>query len=129
MKKIRIMIAAALMTAMMAVLAGCGNKTLEGDWILKTETDASGVVMTREELEEKGISESYHIEGNVATYNCHLLGNDISFDLDVVDKGDGRYDFMVNDYIFQSVTFKGDVFSYVAGEGKDAVAFVFERVK
>ena len=129
MKKIRIMIAAALMTAMMAVLAGCGNKTLEGDWILKTETDASGVVMTREELEEKGISESYHIEGNVATYNCHLLGNDISFDLDVVDKGDGRYDFMVNDYVFQSVTFKGDVFSYVAGEGKDAVAFVFERVK
>lgn len=129
MKKIRIMIAAALMTAMMAVLAGCGNKTLEGDWILKTETDASGVVMTREELEEKGISESYHIEGNVATYNCHLLGNDISFDLDVVDKGDGKYDFMVNDYVFQSVTFKGDVFSYVAGEGKDAVAFVFERVK
>ena len=129
MKKIRIMIAAALMTAMMAVLAGCGNKTLEGDWILKTETDASGVVMTREELEEKGISESYHIEGNVATYNCHLLGNDISFDLDVVDKGDGKYDFIVNDYVFQSVTFKGDVFSYVAGEGKDAVAFVFERVK
>ena len=129
MKKIRIMIAVALMTAMMAVLAGCGNKTLEGDWILKTETDASGVVMTREELEEKGISESYHIEGNVATYNCHLLGNDISFDLDVVDKGDGKYDFMVNDYVFQNVTFKGDVFSYVAGEGKDAVAFVFERVK
>ena len=125
MKKIRIMIAAALMTAMMAVLAGCGNKTLEGDWILKTETDASGDVMTREELEEKGISESYHIEGNVATYNCHLLGNDISFDLDVVDKGDGRYDFMVNDYVFQSVKFKGDVFYYVAGEGKDAVSFVF----
>ena len=129
MKKISIILTAVLMTAMMCVLAGCGKKTLDGDWIIRSETDTSGVVMTREELEEKGVVETYHIEGDVATYNCTLLGNDITFDLDVVDKGDGKYDFMVNDFVFQSVTLSGDIFSYVTGEGEDAVAFVFERVK
>ena len=129
MKKISIILTAVLMTIMMAVLAGCGKKTLDGDWIIRSETDTSGVVMTREELEEKGVVENYHIEGDVATYNCTLLGNDITFDLDVVDKGDGKYDFMVNDFVFQSVTLSGDIFSYVTGEGEDAVAFVFERVK
>lgn len=129
MKKISIILTAVLMTIMMAVLAGCGKKTLDGDWIIRSETDTNGVVMTREELEEKGVVETYHIEGNVATYNCTLLGNDITFDLDVVDKGDGKYDFMVNDFVFQSVTLSGDIFSYVTGEGEDAVAFVFERVK
>jgi hypothetical protein len=129
MKKISIILTTVLMTIMMAVLAGCGKKTLDGDWIIRSETDTSGVVMTREELEEKGVVETYHIEGDVATYNCTLLGNDITFDLDIVDKGDGKYDFMVNDFVFQSVTLSGDIFSYVTGEGEDAVAFVFERVK
>ena len=127
--KIRIISVVMLMTVMMAVLAGCGKKTLDGDWIIRSETDKSGIVLTREELEEKGVVETYHIEGNIATYNCTLLGNDISFDLDIVDKGDGKYDFMVNDFVFQSVTFSGDIFSYVAGEGDDAVVFVFERVE
>ena len=115
--------------ALLLTCAGCGKKTIDGDWIIRSETDSSGTVLTREELEQKGIVETYHIEGDTATYNCTLLGNDISFDLDVVDKGNGKYDFMVNEYVFQSVTFSGDVFSYVTGEGKDAVAFVFERVK
>ena len=128
-KKIRIISVVMLMTVMMAVLAGCGKKTLDGDWIIRSETDKSGIVLTREELEEKGVVETYHIEGNIATYNCTLLGNDISFDLDIVDKGDGKYDFMVNDFVFQSVTFSGDIFSYIAGEGDDAVVFVFERVE
>ena len=129
MKKIRFLSAVILMAVMMTVLAGCGKKTIDGDWIIRSETDSSGTVLTREELEQKGIVEKYHIEDGKATYNCTLLGNDISFDLDVVDKGNGKYDFMVNEYVFQSVTFSGDVFSYVTGEGKDAVAFVFERVK
>ena len=127
--KIRIISVVMLMTVMMAVLAGCGKKTLDGDWIIRSETDKGGIVLTREELEEKGVVETYHIEGNIATYNCTLLGNDISFDLDIVDKGDGKYDFMVNDFVFQSVTFSGDIFSYIAGEGDDAVVFVFERVE
>ena len=127
--KIRIISVVILMTVMMAVLAGCGKKTLDGDWIIRSETDKSGIVLTGEELEEKGVVETYHIEGETATYNCTLLGNDISFDLNVVDKGDGKYDFMVNDFVFQSVTFKGDIFSYIAGEGDDAVVFVFERVE
>ncbi len=128
-KKIRLISVIMLMTIMMAVLAGCGRKSLDGDWIIRSETDTGGVVLTREQLEEKGIVETYHIEGETATYNCTLLGNDISFDLNVVDKGDGKYDFMVNDFVFQSVTFKGDIFTYVTGEGDDALAFVFERVE
>lgn len=128
-KKIRFIPVIMLMAFMMAVLTACGKKSLEGDWIIRSETDTSGTVLTREELEQKGVVETYHIEGDIATYNCTLLGKDITFDLDVVDKGDGNYDFMVNEYVFQSVTLKGDVFTYVAGEGDDAVAFVFERVE
>lgn len=129
MKKIKSLTAVLMMVSMLVILTGCGKKTLEGDWVIRSETDSSGTVLTREELEEKGVFETYHIEGDTATYNCTLLGSDISFDLDVVDKGDGNYDFMVNEYVFQSVTLKGDIFTYVTGEGDDAVAFVFERVE
>lgn len=129
MKRIKSLTAVLMMVSMLVILTGCGKKTLEGDWVIRSETDSSGTVLSREELEEKGVFETYHIEGDTATYNCTLLGSDISFDLDVVDKGDGNYDFMVNEYVFQSVTLKGDIFTYVTGEGDDAVAFVFERVE
>jgi hypothetical protein len=129
MKKVRVLLTAVLIAVLMAALAGCGKKSLDGDWVIKSETDAGGSVLTREELEQKGIVERYHIEGDVAQYNCTLLGNDISFDLNVVDKGGGKYDFMVNDFVFQQVSFSGDIFTYVTGEGKDAVVFVFEREK
>lgn len=129
MKRIKSLTAVLMMVSMLVILTGCGKKTLEGDWVIRSETDSSGTVLAREELEEKGVFETYHIEGDTATYNCTLLGSDISFDLDVVDKGDGNYDFMVNEYVFQSVTLKGDIFTYVTGEGDDAVAFVFERVE
>lgn len=129
MKRIKSLTAVLMMVSMLVILTGCGKKTLEGDWVIRSETDSSGTVLSREELEEKGVFETYHIEGDTASYNCTLLGSDISFDLDVVDKGDGNYDFMVNEYVFQSVTLKGDIFTYVTGEGDDAVAFVFERVE
>ena len=129
MKKIRIAFALALMTAVLSVLVGCGNKTIDGDWIIFKEENADGSIYSREYLEEQGILEEYHIEGDAGTYTCHLLGQDITFDITVVDNGKGSYDFMVGDILFQTVTFKGDSFYYVIGEGDDSQTFVFERKK
>ena len=129
MKRISIAFALALMTAMMCMLAGCGGKTIDGDWIIFKEENADGSIFSREYLEEKGILEEYHIEGDAGTYTCHLMGKDIGFDIDVIDKGNGTYDFMIGDILFQTVTFKGDTFTYVVGEGQDAQTFVFERKK
>ena len=129
MKKIRIAFALALMTAVLSVLAGCGNKTIDGDWIIFKEENADGSIYSREYLEEQGILEEYHIEGDAGTYTCHLLGQDITFDITVVDNGKGSYDFMVGDILFQTVTFKGDSFYYAIGEGDDSQTFVFERKK
>ena len=127
MKKIRFLLAAVLMTVVMAALAGCGNKTIDGDWIILKEENADGSVYSREYLEDKGITEEYHIEGETGTYTCHLLGKEISFDITVVDKGNDTYDFMAGDIVFQTVTLKGKTFYYVVGEGNDAQTFVFER--
>ena len=129
MKKISIILTTVLMTAMMCVLAGCGGKTIDGDWIILKEENADGSVYSREYLEEQGITEEYHIEGGAGTYTCHLLGQEISFDITVVDNGKGSYDFMIGEILFQSVTFKGNTFYYVIGEGNDAQTFVFERKK
>ena len=129
MKKIRIAFTLALMTVIMSVLAGCGKETIDGDWILLKEENADGSIYSREYLEEQGITEEYHIDGDTGTYTCHLLGQEIGFDINVVDNGDGSYDFMIGDILFQTANLKGNTLYYVIGEGDDAQTFVFERKK
>ncbi|MCR5598655.1 MAG: hypothetical protein K6G19_10810 [Lachnospiraceae bacterium] len=129
MRKIKTAISFIMIAAAMLVLTGCGKSTIQGDWVLVKEVDADGTVLNQSELKDLGIAESYHIEDDIVSYTCNLMGKDISFDLELVDNGNNTYDFMFKDLVFASVTLKGDTFTYTVEGGEESDTMYFERVK
>ena len=129
MRKIRTAISFIMLTAAMLVFTGCGKSTIQGDWVLVKEVDTDGTVLNRSELKDLGVAESYHIEDDVVSYTCNLMGKDISFDLELVDNGDNTYDFVLKDLVFAKVTLKGDTFTYTVECEEDSNTMYFERVK
>ncbi len=127
--KIRTAISFIMLTAAMLVFIGCGKSTILGDWVLVKEVDTDGTVLNRSELEDLGVAESYHIEDDVVSYTCNLMGKDISFDLELVDNGDNTYDFVLKDFVFAKVTLKGDTFTYTVEGEEESNTMYFERVK
>ncbi len=127
--KIRTAISFIMLTAAMLVFIGCGKSTILGDWVLVKEVDTDGTVLNRSELEDLGVAESYHIEDDVVSYTCNLMGKDISFDLELVDNGDNTYDFVLKDLVFAKVTLKGDTFTYTVEGEEESNTMYFERVK
>ena len=129
MRKIRIAIIAAVVSVIMFALTGCGKETIQGDWQLVKEVDADGTVYLQEDLEDLGVAESYHIEEDVVSYTCHVMGQDISFDMDLVDTGNNQYQFKLKDMVFATVTLKGDTFTYTVKSEEEVDTMYFERVK
>ena len=129
MRKIKASFLLILIATAMVMLAGCGKSTIQGDWVLVKEVDKDGTVLTQSDLEDLGIAESYHIEEDVVTYTCNLMGKDITFDLDLIDNGDNTYDFMLKEWVFATVTLKGDTFTYTVEGEEESDTMYFERVK
>ena len=129
MRKIRITLIAAVVLVILFALTGCGKETIQGDWVLVKEVDADGTVYTQEDLEDIGVAESYHIEEDVVSYTCHVMGRDISFDMDLVDTGNNQYQFKLKDMVFATVTLKGDTFTYTVKGEEEVDTMYFERVK
>lgn len=129
MRKIRITLIAAVVSVIMFALTGCGKETIQGDWQLVKEVDADGTVYTQEDLEEIGVAESYHIEEDVVSYTCHVMGQDISFDMDLVDTGNNQYQFKLKDMVFATVTLKGDTFTYTVKGEEEVDTMYFERIE
>lgn len=129
MRKIRITLIAAVVSVILFALTGCGKETIQGDWVLVKEVDADGTVYTQEDLEEIGVSEKYHIEEEVVSYTCHVMGQDISFDMDLVETGNNQYQFKLKDMVFATVTLKGDTFTYTVKGEEEVDTMYFERVK
>ena len=128
MKKFRLL-SAVLMLVMLFSLAGCGDQTIEGDWVLVKEVWGDGTVIDKDELEEEGIGETYHIEGSTVEYKCMVMGKEIGFDMELIENSDGTYTFQIGTLEFAVVTLKGNKFSYTVGEGHDASTMYFERQK
>ncbi len=129
MRKIRATVLLFMIAITMVVLAGCGKSTIQGDWVLVKEVDKDGTVLTQSDLEDLGIAESYHIEEDVVTYTCNLMGKDITFDLDLIDNGDNTYDFMLKEWVFATVTLKGDTFTYTVEGEEESDTMYFERIE
>ncbi len=129
MKIIKNSFVAAIVIAAVFALTGCGKETIQGDWVLVKEVDADGTVYTQEDLEDIGVAESYHIEEDVVSYTCHVMGQDISFDMDLVDTGNNQYQFKLKDMVFATVTLKGDTFTYTVKGEEEVDTMYFERVK
>ena len=111
------------------LFGGCGDKGIEGDWILYEEVTGDGTVMSQKDLEKEGISEEYSIEGETVHYvlNAPAMGKPVSFDLTLVEKGKNKYDFKLKSIVFASVELSGDTFSYTVGEVADSSKMIFKR--
>ncbi|MBP5607684.1 MAG: hypothetical protein J6X66_05380 [Lachnospiraceae bacterium] len=111
------------------LLGGCGEKGIEGEWILVEEVTADGEVLKEDDLEEAGISEEYSIEGEDIHYTCNmaLMDKPIEFDLTLEETGKNKYDFKLKNMVFASVELKGDTLTYTAGEGENSSQMKFKR--
>jgi len=114
------------------IFAGCGEKGIQGKWELYEEIESDGNKLDKKELEEKGINERYEIVEDKVHYTCSmdLMKKDIEFDMDLVDKGDNRYEFILMKKItFASVEVRGNYMTYYVGSGEEQTKMVFKRVK
>ena len=110
--------------------AGCGNKGIEGTWILIEEYDASGEKITSEKLKEMGVAEKYEITGTEVKYTCEtkLLKKPLTLKFTLEDLGKNRYSFKMSDrVVFTTVEVKGDTMTYSVGEGENSIKMIFKR--
>ena len=126
MKRFRF-ISVLLMLVMVFSLSACGEQTIEGDWVLVREVWGDGTVIDRDELDDEGIGEKYHIEGDAVEYTCLVLGKEINLEMELIENSDGTYTFQIGTITFATVTLKGNKFQYTVGEGNDASTMYFER--
>ena len=112
------------------VFAGCGNKGIEGTWVLVEEYESDATKVTADELKDLGISEKYVVSGTEAEYTCELAISEkpITMTFIVEQTGDNTYDFKISDdFVFVSPEVHGNTMSYVVGEGDDSMKMVFKR--
>ena len=85
-KKTKITAILVILVLALACLAGCGNKGIEGTWVLVEEYEASGKKISSKELQDMGISETYEITGTKVVYTCEMPKSKkpvvINFDLE-----------------------------------------------
>lgn len=122
-------IAVLALVCIMMVFVGCGKKGIEGEWVLVKEVTGTGETLSKEDLEKLGVSETYTISGENVHYvlEMSLSNKPIEIDFTLEDLGDGKYNFMAEDYTFATVTVKGDKMTYTAGQGETSSTMTFER--
>lgn len=113
------------------MFTGCGNKGIEGTWVLVEEYEADGTKISGKELEEAGVSETYEIKDGTVTYTLEMkyAKNPIVMEFELEDIGNDTYNFNIpgGRVTFASPVLNGNTFSYYAGEGEDAMKMVFKR--
>ena len=112
------------------VFAGCGNKGIEGTWILVEEIESDGNKITAAGLKDLGISEKYVVSGSTAEYTCDIpmAKKPVTIDFIVEQTGENTYDFKISsDYVFVSPEVHGNKMTYTVGEGDDSMKMVFKR--
>ena len=129
MKIKKIIVLMFLAICLMVCLTGCGEKGIEGTWILVKEIMADGEILNESDLKEKGISEEYVIEGSTVQYtlNAPMVKKPITMELTLEEAGDKKYIFKIKELTFAEVNLDGDTFSYYSGEGESRTKMIFER--
>ena len=111
-------------------LAGCGKKGIEGTWVLYEEIEASGNKLSKSELMNMGISETFVIEGGEVKYNGEvpLAPKPVEMSLILEDLGNNRYNFCIpGGYIFVTATVKGNTMTYEVGDQNNPTKMIFKR--
>jgi hypothetical protein len=83
----------------LVVGAGCGEKGIEGTWVLVKETTSDGETLNESDLKEKEISEEYVIEGSTVQYtlNAPMVKKPITMKLTLEEAGDKQYIFKIKE--------------------------------
>lgn len=119
-----------LMIAGLFVFAGCGNKGIEGTWVLVEEYESDGTKVSSSELKDIGVSEKYVVNGTIAEYTCEapLMKKPVTMTFTVEQTGKNTYDFKISDdFVFVSPEVHGNKMTYTVGEGDDSMKMVFKR--
>ena len=129
MKNKKIIVLMFLAIYLVVCLTGCGEKGIEGTWILVKEIMADGEILNESDLKDLGISEEYVIEGSVIQYtlNTTMVKKPITMELTLEEAGDKQYIFKIKELTFAEVKLDGDTFSYYSGEGESRTKMIFER--
>ena len=118
------------MIAGLFVFAGCGNKGIEGTWVLVEEYESDGTKVSSSELKDIGVSEKYVVNGTTAEYTCEapLMKKPVTMTFTVEQTGKNTYDFKISDdFVFVSPEVHGNKMTYTVGEGDDSMKMVFKR--
>ena len=122
---------ALLMVFCVVSCAGCGNKGIEGTWVLMEEYQADGKKITSKELEGLGVSEKYEIENGEVKYTLKMkeAKKPITIKFALEDLGNNRYNFNLTkgNFTFATAEVKGNTMSYYVGEGDSRMKMVFKR--
>ena len=119
-----------LVFAGLFAFAGCGNKGIEGTWVLVEEYESDGKKISSSELKDLGVSEMYVVNGTTAEYTCEapLMKKPVKMTFIVEQTGDNTYDFKItSNFVFVSPEVHGNKMTYTVGEGNDSTKMVFKR--
>lgn len=122
----------AVLLSFTTVITGCGSAGIEGTWVLVEEIEADGNKLSKEDLEELGVSEQYVIEGDVVKYTCNveLLNKPVEIEFDLEKLGNNEYNFNISDsFTFASPKVKGNKMTYTVGEGDSQSTMIFKKQK
>ena len=128
---LKVITATFLVTLCVLVFAGCGNKGIEGTWVLVEEYEADGTKISGKDLEDVGVSETYEIKDGTVTYTLEMSSakKPIVMEFELEDLGNNTYNIRIpnSSVIFASPVLNGNTFSYYVGEGENAMKMVFRR--
>ncbi len=133
MKKIKDLSVVMMIAAMLGMLAGCGgqsmsdNERIAGHWVLQEQRWGEDYFATREYYEDRGIFEEYYLDEYGGTYYYTTPDEEISHEFTYSYDNKGHFWFDEAGDMYHEVTLDGDTFSYVEGEGDDAITYIFER--
>lgn len=123
--------AALLLFVCIFSLAGCGNKGIEGTWVLVEEYEADGKKISGKELEDLGVSEKYEIENGEVKYTLTMkeAKKPVTIKFTLEELGNNKYNFKLGKgkITFATAEVKGNTMSYYVGEGENRMKMVFKR--
>ena len=129
MKKVKVLISVMIMTAMLGVLGGCGEKqSIAGHWEFLESRWGDGYYATYDYYAEKGIYMSYDFD-DMHTGVYYYYSPDESYSAEFTYSHDENYNHFWFDTLSPAyeATLDGDEFTYVVDEDGKEVTYVFVR--
>lgn len=130
-KNNRIIAILVVLTLSILAFTGCGEKGIEGTWVLKEEIQADGTKLSGKDLEDLGVAETYEIKDGTVTYTAEVasMSKPVTIEFELEDIGHNTYRFNIpgGKYTFATAVVDGNTMSYYAGEGENTTKMVYKR--